>query len=279
MLAGLSIPIESWRQCEKDIDSVKSKYRLQSTEIHTGWLIRNYTEQNKIKDFENLDYDRRKFEVEKYRKTELLKLQKSPNHKLYKQTKKNFEKTRDYIHLTKHQRSGFIEEIAKTIRGWKFSRLFAECIDKIHFDPSRANKGINEQAFEQLVSRFEQYLNITKKGRSINYGLLIHDNNETVAKKHTELMKAFHKKGTFWTSIKNIIETPLFVNSELTGMVQLADVCAYSLRRYLENRDETLFDHVFERADRKNQIVVGIRHFTDESCVCKICAYHRAKSL
>ncbi len=47
---------------------------------------------------------------------------------------------------------------------------------------------------------------------------------------YTELMKSFHGSGTFWTQIDNIIETPLFVNSQLTSMVQIADVCAFSFR-------------------------------------------------
>lgn len=71
---------------------------------------------------------------------------------------------------------------------------------------------VDEQAFEQVVSRFEQYLQNISMGKKTNHGLLIHDNNQTVALKHTMLMKDFHNKGTLWTSIKNIIETPLFVD-------------------------------------------------------------------
>ncbi len=78
-------------------------------------------------------------------------------------------------------------------------------------------------------------------------------------------------------TLKNIIETPLFVSSELTSMVQLADVCAYALRRYLENGEERLFDHIFKRADRKEDVVVGVRHFTNISCPCKICVSHRIR--
>lgn len=85
----------------------------------------------------------------------------------------------------------------------------------------------------------------------------------------------FHKGGTLWTHIKNMIETPLFVDNELTGMVQVADLCAYALRRYLENGESELFDLVFQRADRKGSMVVGVRHFTDNSCICKICTSHR----
>jgi len=172
-----------------------------------------------------------------------------------------------------------IREIAETLSRWTFARLFAECVDKIHFNPLITTSSIDEQGFEQVVSRFEQFLEATtNKSRRQKLGLLIHDNNETVAKKHTELMKKFHKTGTLWTSLKHIVETPLFVNSELTGMVQIADLCAYALRRYLENKEEELFDLVFKRADRVHSNVVGIRHYTKPSCACKICKTHRKSS-
>jgi hypothetical protein len=110
-------------------------------------------------------------------------------------------------------------------------------------------------------------------------GLLIHDNNKTVAHRHTELMKRFHSSGTLWTQVKYIIETPLFVDSQLTSMVQIADLCSYALRRYLENNEEELFDLVFKRADRKDGVTVGVRHFSEKSCACKICEAHRPRAI
>ena len=134
---------------------------------------------------------------------------------------------------------------------------------------------IDEQAFEQVVSRFEKFLgNIESAGQS-NYGLLVHDNNHAVAKRHTALMRRFHQAGTHWTTIERIIETPLFVDSSLTSMVQVADLCAYALRRFVENQEVDLFDRIFSRADRSGGAVVGVRHFSPESCSCKICVNHR----
>ena len=167
-------------------------------------------------------------------------------------------------------------DIADCMSRWGFARLFAECIDKVHFDPARAGRSVDEQAFEQVVSRYQQYLQAISDGSDQKaFGLLIHDNNQTVARKHTELMKSFHRSGTLWTQINNIVETPFFVDSQLTGMVQIADLCSYGLRRYLENEESEIFDKIFERADRRGGSVVGVRHFTDRSCTCKICGQHR----
>jgi Protein of unknown function (DUF3800) len=91
-------------------------------------------------------------------------------------------------------------------------------------------------------------------------------------------MKKFHQSGTLWTSIENIIETPLFVDSSLTSMIQLADLCSYALRRYCENGEEELFKLIFSRADRKDGTVVGVRHFAPSGCECLICKNHGKKS-
>jgi leucyl aminopeptidase len=276
ILAGVSIPVQYWRDCDRDIETIKVKYGLGDQEIHVAWLLRSYPEQHKIPNFATLDYAQRKYQVTAFRHQELLRLQRAKKPALYQQTRKNYKKTENYLHLTQLERQNLIRDLANTLASWGFARLFAECINKIHFDPARSLKTIDEQAFEQIISRFEQYLQVTGLNNSQkNFGLLIHDNNETVAKKHTVLMKKFHKAGTLWTNLNNIIETPLFVDSELTGMVQIADLCAYALRRYLENNETELFDLIFKRADRKGEVVVGVRHFTHQTCACKICSAHR----
>jgi hypothetical protein len=271
VLSGLSIPISEWRNCDKDVEAIKQKYALGGAEIHVAWILRPYYEQKQISNFLSLDYRQRRSAVERIRTSELLRLQRSKNNAQYKQTRKNFQKTEAYLHLTYKERRALIRELAQCVSNWSSARLFAECIDKIHFDPSRTPQTVDEQAFEQIVSRFEQFLHY----RQDSYGLLIHDNNETVAKKQTALMKRFHHQGTLWTTVKNIVETPLFVDSQLTSMVQIADLCAYALRRYLENNEEELFNFVFQKADRISNVVVGVRHFTGPSCSCKICGAHR----
>lgn len=275
VLAGFSIPIHRWKYCDSAVLAIKKKYDLRNAEIHVAWILRPYIEQAKIPNFGNLNYAQRRYRVQQYRNTELLRLQKASKRKQYSQTKKNYRKTEAYIHLTYQQRQNFIKEIANCVSRWTFSRVFAECIDKIHFDPSRTAQTIDEQSFEQVISRFEQYLQIIcKRFPERRCGLIIHDNNQSVAKKHTSLMNQFHEKGTMWTDVEAIIETPLFVDSQLTSMVQIADLCAYAIRRYLENNEDELFDLVFKRADRKRGAVVGVRHFSNTTCPCKICSSH-----
>ncbi|MEA2077291.1 MAG: DUF3800 domain-containing protein [Candidatus Marinimicrobia bacterium] len=271
ILAGLAVPVEFWKKCDKDISKLKKKWKIEGNEIHTAWMLRKYIEQKRISKFENMTYDQRRAEVKRFRTKELYRLQRS-NSKQYHQTKKNYKQTEAYVHLTFNERKKVIEQFSKIIGGWGFARLFAECIDKTWFDPSIAKKNIDAQAFEQIVSRYEHYLQLISQNNDRKImGMLIHDNNPTIAQKLTTLMVDFHQNGTLWTKIKNIIETPLFVDSQLTSMVQAADMCSYALRRYFENNEDWLLKNIFDRADRKDDKIVGVRHFSDASCQCMIC--------
>ena len=237
-----------------------------------------------IPNFQSLTHATRRLESAAYRNTELLRLQKQKNNDAYKQAKKNFIHTNAYVHLTFDQRKALIHDLARCISNWGFARLFAECIDKVNFPalnsvlPPEEQRTIDEQALEQVVSRFEYHLRAVNNSFSQDVNaLLIHDNNHTVAKKHTDLMKKFHSSGTLWTSLKHVVETPLFVDSQLTSMVQIADLCCYALRHYLEKKEDSLFDLIFARADRRDGRVVGIRHFTKPGCECKICLAHKGQ--
>ena len=281
VLAGLSLPISYWRSADREISQILGRYELENEELHTAWMLRSYLEQSKISNFDQLDWFGRRSAVQQYRNRELLRLQKIGSGP-YRQAKKNYDQTKSYIHLTRHERVAAVRDVADALGSWGYARLFSECIDKTHFDPMRTKLSVGEQAFEQVVSRFQQYLTHTATTVSEDsttlirdYGVLIHDNNQSVAKKHTQLMRQFHKSGTLWTSIDNIIETPLFVDSSLTRMVQMADLCAVALRRYCENKEVDLFRRIFQRADRFGGRTVGVRHFAGLTCQCEICQAHR----
>lgn len=183
VLCGISIPVNCWKKCDTSINKIKAKYGLSDNEIHTGWIIRPYIEQTKIPNFEILSYENRRSEVLKQRKAEIFRVKKKKDSKALKQLKKNYRQTEAYIHLTYNERIDFIKEIADQIGNWKYARIFAECIDKVFFDPTKSKLSTDEQAFEQVVSRFEHYLTNLSHNDETTYGLLIHDNNDTVSKK------------------------------------------------------------------------------------------------
>jgi hypothetical protein len=286
VLLGVAIPATAWYDKDARVDRIKAKYGIKNAELHTGYIARNLPEQNKIPDFAKMDAVKRRLAVQSVRDQELIKAAALRSTDKVKALKKLYAKTRDYIHLDQAQRTQLLREVADEVGNWTDIRLFADALDKTKVAP---NTVVFDFAFEQVVARFHTFL-VTResirqkylathasnrtKGAD-NYGLLIEDNNETHSKRLTEMMRRFHSGGTWWTHIHRIIETPLFVDSSLTSMVQVADLCAYATRRFFENGETDLFDRIFSRFDRRGSKVVGIRHYTGANpCTCKVCLAH-----
>jgi hypothetical protein len=284
ILLGIAIPAAAWHTKDRRVNAIKARHGLNEIEVHTGFMARRFPEQERIPNFENLDSVQRRAAVQAERDKSLIKAAATKSIDRLKSLKKSYAKTADYVHLTHQQRLKLLKALADEIGSWTDARLFAEAVDKTAVAPG---VDVFEKSFEQLVTRFHTFLGkrenerLNRGGavssRSVdNYGLLIEDNNETVAKNLTNLMRKFHVQGTLWANVERIIETPLFVDSSLTSMVQMADLCAYATRRYFENNETDLFDRIAGRFDKANQKVVGIRHYVGaKSCTCKVCAAHR----
>ena len=111
VLAGISIPVWHWRNCDREINRLKAKYGLAQQEVHIAWMLRYYLEQKKIVGFEELSHADRRYEVGKIRNAYLIKLQREGKSKQYHNTKKSYRKTFPYVHLTHSERKSLILEI------------------------------------------------------------------------------------------------------------------------------------------------------------------------
>ena len=281
---GVAIPAAAWHEKDQHVNTIKARYGLKDAEVHTGYMARRFPEQEHIGNFEQMDTIQRRTAMATERKNSLIKAAALKTGDQLKSLKKLFLKSADYIHLTHAQRMRLLQELADEIGSWSDTRLFAEAVDKATMPPGA---DIFEKAFEQVVTRFHTFLVKWESGRRSqggnvsatsvdNFGLIIQDNNQTVAKNITALMRRFHVQGTLWARVERIIETPLFVDSSLTSMVQMADLCAYATRRFFENGEEDLFDRIFDRFDKAGGKIVGIRHYVGAKiCKCKVCAGHR----
>ena len=272
VLVGVAIPLASWSEADHAISEILEKYGLADAEVHTAWMLRKYPEQRRVPNFEKLDWNSRRSAVERLRAAEIIRLR-NGRAKAHRQAKKTFAHTTAYTHLSYEKRRQVLDDISDWFSKWKSAYLFAEVIDKLHMDPTKTGRTVSEQAFEQLVTRFDTFL--AKDCKQDCLGVLVHDNNQTIAKKHTDLMRQFHENGTLWAKVGRIAETPLSVDSQLTRMVQIADLCGYALRRYVENSEDHLFERVFKRAHTFKGKAVGVRHFTKLDCECDICKNHR----
>ena len=274
---GLAVAAETWKAKDKEVSQILGKYDLTGREVHAAWLARRYADQEKIQGFDSMSWADRRKAVTTERNAWLVRTAALKTKEHLENLKKNLRKTADYIHLTLAERRALLRDLAEAIARWNDARLFAEACDKASFGTLLPPKPLYEEAFTQIINRFQAFL--SHKGRYEKrdiFGLLVHDNNETVSRKLTETMRRFHVAGTFWWQIDRIVETPLFVDSTLTAMVQLADLCAYATRRFFENKEVDLFDRIYGRFDRTGTRVVGIRHYRyHATCTCRVCKDHR----
>ena len=214
--------------------------------------------------------------MEQLRKAHLLKLAAYGTKKQLDGDQNNYRRSTGYTHLSLAQRRQLLQQLADLIGTWKDARLFAEAIDKRYLYGQKAlAQPPFEHAFTEVVQRYEYCLRHRGNARIQSLlGIIVQDNNQTVAKKLTEMMRRFHRQGTRWTDINHILETPLFDDSHLTSMVQMADLCGYATRRFFENGETDLFERIYSRFDCTNKGVVGIRHYTAPGCDCRVCTDH-----
>ncbi len=271
VVAGLAIPLDSWKMRDAELQRILENHRLGGVEMHTAWMARYYPEQNRIPDFDKYsDADRRHL-VMIERKKDIAKASLGKDASV-KSLKKNYKKTESYIHLTHAERLQTLREVADAIGSWQEARLFGEARSTTLL-PDSKNAIAREQALEQITTRFE--LCLRNRFGSSGLGIMIHDQNQAASVKLTSLFRAWQSSGTSYAGIDHIVETPLFVDSSLTAMIQAADLAAYATRRFFEKNETDLFDRIYSRFDRTGALMVGLRHYTGtHPCSCRVCQDH-----
>ena len=240
--AALAVPIVFWKQADKQINEIKNKYDIGNAEIHTAWILKKYLEQTRIANFEELSHVERRKAFLKVQEDCLRVWSVNKTNKQLINKKKHYRMIYPYIHLTLDERKQFILDLAKIVGGWSDCRLFCDAIKKEKYSCVKSrHDDMYEESFEQVVTRLETYLKKTTYPDK-KYAILIADNHKEKDSKLTALMRKFYEAGTFWRNINHIVETPLFVDSQLTSLVQVADLLSYSIRRFFDNDETEIFD-------------------------------------
>lgn len=277
-LLGICIHEGTWFALEKRMAGVRKKYQFPGLpfEFHAKDICIDYPEQKNVPDFFQMDWQSRRAAILKIR---VEKKQSYSGKKLYNKNA-YFRLTDPYIHLSRTERSQLYEDALDTIGNHQGIKLFGEIIDKRHFYNVNPGGDIFQQAFSQVISRFDAFLQRVNKNREdgVDNGLLLFDNEPTYETLITNLFKTFRLHGHQWGAIKHVIEAPLFVDSKNVTSVQAVDLCSYALRRYVEKKavkdsfEEKNLMRVFHCFDRFGSNLHGIRHFCERnSCSCRIC--------
>ena len=152
-------------------------------------------------------------------------------------------------------------------------RLFGAAIHKA----ARSPEDPMEYAFEQLINRFDRFLARLHRMNNTQRGIVILDKSSYETSLQG-LAREFRLDGHRWGQLRNISETPLFVDSRATRMIQYADLVAYALRRYYENGQSVYFDRIAHLFDAEGGIIHGLVHYipTGAHCGCRICRQRAA---
>jgi len=142
---------------------------------------------------------------------------------------------------------------------------------------SYANQDPVLKAFEDLSSRFDFFLQRTSPGDSGQRGIIILDKSsyETGLQ---NLTSNFREKGNKWgNQLRRIAEIPLFVDSQASRIVQLADHVAYAVFRRYNASDLTYFNPIENRFDKSESIMHGLVHLQryKRDCTCPACITRR----
>jgi len=124
-----------------------------------------------------------------------------------------------------------------------------------------------ELAFEDLCRRFDYFLMRRRQQGDQQRGMIILDKTtrETSLQK---LSREFRKIGTRWGSLKNIADTPFFVDPRASRLVQLADHVAYSVFRRYNSGDAQYMDIIASRFDEADGVIHGLSHKHSDRVTC-----------
>ena len=153
------------------------------------------------------------------------------------------------------------------------AKAFGIVVDKQSVGPSDPV----EYAFEEICNRFNLFLSRNFKSRGgrdedKQKGLVVMDESN-YEQPLQALARNFRISGTRWGQLRNMAEVPLFVDSQASRLVQLADLLAFALWRKYEKKDATFFDPIVSKFDADGGVIHGLVHrkLPTEDCYCPAC--------
>jgi len=169
----------------------------------------------------------------------------------------------------KEERNKIISDVLDILtKSHESTAAFACAVHKKSF----TSRDPMEIAFEQLCSRFDLQLKRFHHQKNTQRGLIILDESSYETSLQ-EMARNFRNYGTRWGVLVNLADVPLFIKSEASRIVQLADHIAYAVFRYYERKDTQFFDLILPRFDSEEGKIHGLIHMQTikPDCWCPAC--------
>lgn len=133
-------------------------------------------------------------------------------------------------------------------------------------------------AFEDITSRFDMYIQrVNGELKDDQRGMVVIDKSSYETSLQN-LIISFRQGGNRWGSyLRRICEVPMFVDSKVCRLMQLADHIAYAVFRYYNANDMSYFNCIANRFDQKDGVIHGLSHLQRHSpnCLCPACLSRR----
>jgi hypothetical protein len=182
-------------------------------------------------------------------------------------------RTAPWDSMRREEAQGVIKAVLDVVkRSYDTARVFACAIHKTSYP----GKDVMQLAFEDLCSRYDRYLSHLREQGDRQRGLLILDESAHETTLQT-LARDFRTFGTQWGFIRNLAETPLFVSSKASRLVQVADAIAYAVFRRYNASDTSYFDVIAHKFYSFQGVVHGLAHkqTIHPQCMCIACMSRR----
>ena len=143
-------------------------------------------------------------------------------------------------------------------------------IDKPRLDSFMDRNKVHRKAWELLCERIENFM---REYHIKNKAIIICDDmskseNISLAMKHAHLLETCTSCGLH---LNHILEMPLFVRSELSEGVQMADLCAYNFQRAFRDKNmnysyfKRLIPRIYFSQQTGSKKIDGLKIFPDTS--------------
>lgn len=136
-----------------------------------------------------------------------------------------------------------------------------------------------QRTSEEMAGHFDAYLTGLEfdSGNSEKQrGLMIFDQSRH-EKTVQALMTQYRTTGASFGKIRHLAEVPLFTDSKITRMLQLADFVAYSIYKRYESGQARFYDMLLPRFHQSGGKLHGLVHLSanHKNCYCQPCMSRR----
>lgn len=153
---------------------------------------------------------------------------------------------------------------------------FAVVIEKAMFSTSF----VVQKTLEELAGHFDAFLDFQETRPEAHgdkeRGLMIFDESNH-EKTLQALLAQFRTTGASFGRIRHLAEIPMFTDSRLTRMLQIADLVAYAAFRRYEHSDAKYFDLLLPKFHQTGGKLHSLVHYNRnrDTCFCPSCMSRR----